>query len=252
VNNRKNILDELLSISPIVATIPVVNVFSVPENYFNTLSFNILAKLPATESVFETSPKQVFSVPEGYFDGLASSILNKIKAEDNNAAKSEIASISPTIATIGNKNVFTVPENYFEDNIAAIIDNLPKPAKVIEMKKRPVFFRYVAAATITGIIGLSVISVFNNKTNNNSTIVPTETKQVLAQANQIIKNNSFDKELNSLSAKDIQQYLEQDGQDVNAALVASSIDDNTLPNPEDYIIDDKTLDDYLKKANLNN
>ncbi|MEO7045517.1 MAG: hypothetical protein ABI091_09455, partial [Ferruginibacter sp.] len=80
-----------------------------------------------------------------------------------------------------------------------------------------------------------------------------ETKTAMADAKQIIKNNSFDQELNTISDNDIEQYLQKRGLDVNAALVASSTDDNSnLPAPEDYINNDNTLDNYLNNANLNN
>lgn len=250
MNERKNISEELSAISPAVAAIPVVNVFSVPGNYFDTLTHHILSSvyLDNTNPLYEIEKKSS-TVPEGYFEGLADAIMHKIKAEASENSAAEILHLSPAVSAIGNKNIFTVPANYFETNVQRILNHIPKPAKVVEMKTRSSFFNYAAAAVVTGIIGLSVLSIFNNKTNTNNSLLPAT---VMAHAGEIIKTNSFDKELNSVSDKDIQQYLEQQGQDVNAALVASSTDNNNLPSPEDYIIDDKTLDDYLNKINLNN
>lgn len=250
MNERKNITEELTAISPAVAAIPVVNVFSVPGNYFDTLADHILScvYLDDTNLLSETEKKSL-TVPEGYFEGLADAIMHKIKAGASENSAAEILYLSPAVSAIGNKNIFTVPNNYFETNVQRILNHIHKPAKVVEMKSRSSFIKYAAAAVVTGIIGLSVLSIFNNKTNTNNILL---SATVMAQAGEIIKANSFDKELNNVSDKDIQQYLEQQGQDVNAALVASSADDNNLPNPEDYIIDDKTLDDYLNKINLNN
>jgi hypothetical protein len=255
VSNRNQIQDELLSISPTVAEIPVANVFSVPNGYFNTLSNNILAALPPDDGFLSSIPKQPFSVPENYFNGLADSILNKIKNASNESVTEEILNLSPTLAGIGKRNVFNVPVNYFDNNVEKILAaTVSQPAKVIGMQKRSSFSRYAVAAGITGLIGLSVISFFNNKSTTDKNIfASTETKTAMADAKQIIKDDSFDEELNNISAKDIQQYLQKRGLDVNAALVASSADDNSnLPAPEDYINNDNTLDNYLKNANLNN
>ena len=171
MNNRKYILDELSAISPTLAAIPVVNVFSVPDNYFNTLSDNILSSLPVdNNSLFLGLEKQPLSVPEGYFNGLADSILNKIKSQSENTATEEIDYLSPTISNIGNKNIFTVPENYFKNSVSDILNNIPKPAKLVEMKRRSSFLNYASAAVVSGIIGLSVLSVFNNKTDSSNGI----------------------------------------------------------------------------------
>ncbi|MEO5944811.1 MAG: hypothetical protein ABIP30_03940 [Ferruginibacter sp.] len=255
MSNRNEIQDELLSISPAVAEIPFANVFSVPDGYFNILTNNLLAELPIDQNFLDNIPKQPFSIPENYFDDLSDSILNKIKAGSIETSAEEILNLSPTIAGIGKRNVFAVPINYFDKNVEKIVGvTLPQPAKVITMQKRSSFSRYAVAAGISGLIGLSVISFFNNKgTTDKNFFASAETKTAMADAKQIIKNNSFDQELNTISDKDIEQYLEKRGLNVNAALVASSGDDNiNLPAPEDYIINDNTLDNYLNKANLNN
>ncbi|MEO7049350.1 MAG: hypothetical protein ABI091_28865, partial [Ferruginibacter sp.] len=211
MSNRNQIQDELLSISPTVAEIPVANIFSVPDGYFKTLSDNILAALPADDGFLSSIPKQPFSVPENYFDGLPGSILDKIKNASIETSAEELLNLSPTIAGIDKKNVFTVPANYFDNNAENILAaTLPQPAKVISMHKRSSFSRYAVAAGITGLIGLSVISFFNNKgTTDTNLFASAETKTAMADAKQIIKNNSFDQELNTISDNDIEQYLQK-------------------------------------------
>ncbi|MEO6538852.1 MAG: hypothetical protein ABIT07_02790 [Ferruginibacter sp.] len=250
MNYRTVISEELSSISPAVANIPFSNVFSVPEKYFDTLSSHVLASISANPvSVFEGLENKTLAVPEGYFDGLADAILSKIKTLEVESVSAEISRLSKTISGVGNKNIFTVPFNYFENTIIQLQARIPKPARIVEMKRRSSFLNYAAAAVVSGIIGLSVLSVFNNKPDSHLDLVP---RAAMAQAGEIIKNNSFDRELNTVSDNDIQLYLEQHGQDVNAALVASATDDNNLPNPGDYLSDDKTLDEYLNKINLIN
>ena len=50
----------------------------------------------------------------------------------------------------------------------------------------------------------------------------------------------------------MEQYLSQNGQDINAALVASSMDneEGSLPDAADYLLDENTLNDFLKENNL--
>ncbi|MEJ7609704.1 MAG: hypothetical protein WKF88_00855 [Ferruginibacter sp.] len=73
------------------------------------------------------------------------------------------------------------------------------------------------------------------------------------KANEILKTGSFENEMNSLSDNDIVKYLKENGEDINAALVASSLTDETkLPEASDYLTDENTLDDYLNENNLKN
>lgn len=250
MNTSENILKELSEISKEVAAIPKVNVFTVPSDYFKSLSTNILYRIQ-NDKIFAAGNMKlnVGDVPEGYFEGLAGQIMNKIKAGEENSVQKETKVISGTVAKIGNRNIFSVPEGYFQSLSEVINLRISKPAKVVSMKKSS-FFNYAAAAVITGILGLSVFSVLNQNEIPDNNIGQSE--EVMAKAGEIIKNKTFDIELQNISDKEIEQYLIQDGQDVNAALVASVIDENNLPGTDEYLTDDNTLDEFLKRLNLNN
>jgi hypothetical protein len=237
---RENILNELMAISPLVASVPRVNVYRVDENYFDGIRAELQARIIASNFI---APQNNFDVPQGYFENLPSNILAKIKAQENNPVFTEIEAISPTISGIGNKNVYTVPQGYFEQ--LAMPDKAS--AKVVQMGSRSVF-KYAAAAVVVGLLGFGAIKfIANTKTNN-------ETLAVVKEANEILKTNSFDAALASVSDKEIEKYLSQNGGDVNAALVAASIDDDntTLPEVDDYLFDDNTLDNFLNENNLKN
>ena len=185
-------------------------------------------------------------VPEGYFDGLADAIMNKIKSEDGTALEEYPA----FLASVQHKNVFKVPDGYFDSLAEEIVGKLPKqPAKLIEMKPRPAIFRYAVAAGITGILGLSLFSVFDNKTGKEN-ILQSSSSAITAQASDILKNNSFDKTLEALGDDEIVNYLKNDGEDVNAALVASVTDEKGLPEEDAYFMDEKTLDNFLTEQNV--
>ncbi|MEI2748723.1 MAG: hypothetical protein V9E88_08205 [Ferruginibacter sp.] len=77
-----------------------------------------------------------------------------------------------------------------------------------------------------------------------------ETAAVISEGKKIAAEGSFDKELESITDEDIVNYLSDNGHDVNAALVASVTDEQSLPSEEDYIFDDKTLDNFLDELQL--
>lgn len=72
-----HISDELKTISPLLAGIEKINVFSVPEGYFDALSNNILLRCDTVSEIAG------FTVPDGYFDGLADQILARIRKEES-------------------------------------------------------------------------------------------------------------------------------------------------------------------------
>jgi len=248
---HEDIFNELKGISPAVAAVPFVNVFRVQEGYFAGIGAELQARIAADQ----TYASKDVSVPEGYFDSLATTILQKIRREENVTAAEEMAALSPVISAIGNANIFTVPQGYFEQlNFSTEV----KTAKVIKMNPLRSVFKYAAAAVITGLLGISVINLTDNDTSSvtDNPVIQTasaaNTADIMKTANDIIQNGSFESEFNTISDTDIQQYLALRGQDVNAALVASSVDDAALPEATDYLLDENTLDEYLNTNNLNN
>lgn len=232
------IQDELKALSPLLAAMEKVNVFSVPEHYFANLSSQISNVITKANDV-----------PEGYFENLADNILNRIKKESAISASEEIKYLSPALYATGNENVFTVPHSYFQNNVTGILSQMPQPAKVVEMKKRPAFFKYAAAAVISGMIGLSVFSIFDKKTNSEELLPSTS---VVTTGEEKPTDSNFDKMLETVSDDEIVQYLENNGEDVNTALVASATEEGNLPGEEDYLLDENALDNFLNDNNIKN
>jgi hypothetical protein len=240
MQERENILNELNAISPLVASVPRVNVYRVGENYFDGIRAELQARIIASNFI---APQNNFDVPQGYFENLPSNILAKIKAQENNPVFTETEALSPTIAGIGNKNVYTVPQGYFEQ---LTIPNITS-AKVVKMGSRSIF-KYTAAAVIVGLLGFGTMKFIANTKANNESI------DLVKEANKILETNSFDATLASVSDKEIEKYLSQNGEDVNAAMVAASMDDDNtaLPEADDYLTDDNTLDNFLNDNNPKN
>ncbi|MEO7463176.1 MAG: hypothetical protein ABIT96_10640 [Ferruginibacter sp.] len=189
-----------------------------------------------------------FNVPEGYFEQLTTAVLSAIHTDDISSRK-EIESLSPLLSGIQSHNIFRVPEGYFEN----LSINMNTPAKAVLAPvvrfRKPAFLRYAAAAVISGVLGLSLFSVFNN----NASTHPGYSAGVMKEATAMVNENSFDEAFKTLSASDIEQYLQQSGQDVEAALVASVTEEPAkLPAADDYILDENALDNFLNDMNLNN
>ncbi len=252
MKHSPEILAELTEVSDVVAKIPNGNIFKVPENYFLNFSEILLSKIEETGSL---PSKEIITqkVPEGYFENLYDSILKKIKFAAVISVDEEMEMLSPVITGIGKANIFKVPEGYFE-NVLIPAQTITQPAKVVTVNFRKRILQYAAAAVVTFILGLALVN-YNNKANTqieNNVAQAKQTEAVMAKAQQIISNDSFDEILNELPAGEIENYLEQRGLDVQAALVASSIESNNLPSAEDYLFNENTLSDFLKEQNIPN
>lgn len=248
MNNKENILNELKEISALVATVPFINVFTVDQDYFNTLQPVVMARINAENS---NAFHQNFTVPDGYFENLSENIFKKIRAGEKEAVL-ELADSSPLIAGIANKETYSVPIGYFE-RLTFIGEPKTQPAKIVHMSRARSVFKYAAAAVITGLLGISVINMTDNDTPSSKEVIGGQAASILKDANAIIKAGSFDETLQTVSDKEIEKYLQQSGHDVNAALVASSTDDaDKLPEAADYLLDENVLENYLKENNLKN
>jgi hypothetical protein len=70
--------DELRKLAPKLSSIEKKEVFSIPANYFDSLSNQIIDKV-STDAAFEKSAvTNPFSVPENYFEELPLEIINRI------------------------------------------------------------------------------------------------------------------------------------------------------------------------------
>ncbi len=243
MENKIDILNELRELSPTLAAISKVNVFTVPEGYFEYLSDDILQGINIENGLSGNNVVTLQAdVPTGYFDGLANSILNKIKAQDNEDASTEIRALSPMLYSIQNENVFEAPRGYFTNLTEEVLDKVKPQPKVVKMQRRSSsFFKYAVAAVFTGIMALGVFNFKGSSTND--VVLPDYVSAGL-------KVENIDLELAKISNDDIIKYLEESGTDVKAALVANSTDENELPSQEDYLLDEKTLDKYLNSINL--
>ncbi|MBX2932769.1 MAG: hypothetical protein KF825_00900 [Ferruginibacter sp.] len=242
MENKDYILNELMELSKIVASINKVNVFTVPDGYFAFLPDDIMLGIKTENGLAgSTTAATGADLPAGYFDSLADNIMQKIKAGQTDTALEEIKALSPMLYNIQNKNVFDVPVGYFNNTATEILEKARPKAKLVHIQKRSsTFFKYAVAAVFTGAMAMAV---FKFTGNSNKNLLPEYVKTGM----QI---NDVDGELSKISDADIVKYLEETGTDVKAAIVANSIDNNELPSQDDYLQDEKALDKYLNSINI--
>ena len=247
------ILEELKEISPLLAKLSKVNVFDVPENYFEKLPEAItLHTLLMNDEDNDGSKFQKINVfgevPDGYFNSLSDSVLSKIKETNAENSDNEFDEIFPLLNSLPKANVFSVPENYFEnlaDEIVAKLDTEMRPAKVVSIFAG--WRKYAAAAVVAGIIAVSSLFIFNGTT--------TESDDAVAFAANISKQFKTPEQLEAglatLGDDEIINYLEKHGSILDNELLIKDVDADELPSVTDYLLDENTLNKYLDKIDAN-
>ena len=164
MTQKENILQELSELKSTLANVTLQNVYTVPVGYFDGLAAQVLNRIKAMEtknaveelgylspSLSNISKQMPYSIPAGYFDGLAEKVMQLVReSKDYQTAKEELETLSPLLSGLNKTMPYSVPQGYFE----SLTEKRNKPAaKVVSIASRK-WFRYAAAAVITGAIVL--------------------------------------------------------------------------------------------------
>lgn len=161
----KDIIQELNNLGSSLPTSRVENVYSVPEGYFDSFADQVQTLIWLT-SLPKANP---YTVPNGYFDELGDNIMDAIRNHpDYRTSKEELAAISPLLESLNKRPVYSVPGGYFENFKITGSPEQGVDSKVVSLSQRR-WFRYAAAAVVTGIIALAGFMVYNYKTNTTGT-----------------------------------------------------------------------------------
>jgi hypothetical protein len=142
------------------------NVYQVPVGYFDSLATTVLGRIKAMESkdareelehlspfLNSVSRKMPYTIPSGYFEDIDTSF---VMVDD----KDELKSLSPLLDSLDKKNPYQVPAGYFDQLAGPVTKIKVAPAKILRFTSRP-FFKYAAAAVVTGFIILAAFLYFN-------------------------------------------------------------------------------------------
>jgi hypothetical protein len=240
-NKSTDILNELKTISPLLTSLQKVNVFKVPDNYFQDLDQRISTSVFLHQDEKNASQK----IPAGYFDSLSDRILSKIKNENTENAIEEIKQISPALHYMKEETVFTVPENYFDNLSNEIVEKIHgKNAKIISLNFAKKWWKYAAAAVITGIIAISSLQIFNQKSDKEKIAA-----SYIQVAQQYKTPQKLEEGIASLSPDEIAKYLEKTGTALDEETLIKDTDTTNLPTTDDYLTDENALNNFLNSIN---
>jgi len=160
-----NAAEELELLSPVLSRLSRSMPYTVPAGYFEQWEERV-NKVLGADSVLDGMDKQMpYQVPAGYFDGLAERMLQIVRHADHSNVQDETAAISPLLGSLKKEMPYQVPAGYFSSlasDIAA--KETATEAKVIAISSRS-WFRYAAAAVVTGVVFLAGFLVLNKKDN---------------------------------------------------------------------------------------
>lgn len=291
METKNDILHELQERSPLLAAIPRLNIYTVPDGYFDSISITVWACLQEEKGIFPAL--KAFdkpAIPPGYFDNLSSAVLDKIKLQQT--ADDELAEISPMLLaiqkvnvfnvppgyfdgidpviadkitavhtidadndklpdllqSIRKLNVFTIPVNYFADLPGAILQKLPRgSASVVAMPKRRSFLRYAAAAVIIGLVSFGIYMQSGKPGNTGNNAALSALLDPSIEKGKNMDDQQYSEALKNLTEEDIAGYLEKNADLADVTALSNNLDDNYLPTEDDYLLDAKTLENYIDK-----
>lgn len=164
----RNIAQELEELKSSLAGKAARNPYSVPEGYFDGLAGEVIRRIRAMEAadaneelrhlspvLSALSKNMPYQLPEGYFDTLSSSLTNALLHGDKDP-EDELEAVAPLLGRLKKEMPFSTPAGYFTEEIRIPAEVRQPEPKVVALGVRN-WFRYAAAAVITGVVALSVL-----------------------------------------------------------------------------------------------
>ena len=164
MESKKNIQAELKDISPIISGLDNALLYQVSENYFTDFSTILIEKIKAgAEPVYHFPISNPFTIPANYFENLSENVLQKIKSTSSAGDNifDELEEIAPLLNTISKQPVYKVPQGYFDNKILTEKKVARPTGKVISIKMSRVL-KITAAAVSTGIVGIGLFLFADN------------------------------------------------------------------------------------------
>ncbi len=158
---------------------------------------------------------QVYEAPEGYFDELPISLLKNVEVDSTN----------------------DLPEDYFEELPKQILSKIKNDTPIVSIQKKYFYIKLTAAAVVAGILGIGLLYFLNQKKTDTPPAYVTNIDSTERYAS--LNSNNLEDKIYDLNEDDLINYLEDNGHDVNAALVAVLVNENTDDDTRNNSIDKK-------------
>ena len=250
--DKIEILNELKEISPLLYNIGKDNPFAVPSGYFEQLPIIIMATIHGEgfkeknedQFIFSNIPSVKRDIPGDYFESLSGKIMANIKKDESYEELHEF----PLLVSLKGYNVFTVPHAYFENTADDIINKIPKEdtGKIVSINRgklismNSTWWKAASAAVIAGVIAVSSYFVMDIQ-------APAVQTSYVSANNKYTSTEQVNLAIASLTDDEIADYLEDHGNILDNNLLIKDVSTKGLPAPEDYLLDDNTLNNYLNE-----
>lgn len=137
----------------------IKNPYRIIDGYFDGIANGVFLRI--------ASKKITNQLPEDYFETLSSQILNKIKSTKNEIVE-ELEEVAPFLNSFEKKNLYKIPSEYFND---LSINQTPTQTKIISIKKPSIkWLKHIAAAVFLGILVTVGLQLYTKKDSVNPDI----------------------------------------------------------------------------------
>jgi hypothetical protein len=191
--------------------------------------------------VAEITEHHTYQMPEGYFNEMHNNLINKLNGIEHDAPQ------SPLLEKAGKGNILSTPTAYFDNLIDNILSNLKKEKTTTHIFSMHAL-KWAVAACIIGLIGFSIANKYFSSENGNQ--INKEWQASLKLSKLIIQKNSFDITLSQLDENTIINFLQENGHDVDAALMASITETEHINEVNEYFCDDENLNLMMKDLSI--
>lgn len=190
---RQDIIQELNELGSSLKNAASVEIYSVPDGYFQNFASAVLARIAEEKSDPEIkflTRENPYKVPADYFENFEEKMLAIVRNHpDYLNSREELELLSPLLSNLKKEPVYSVPQDYFTNFHVALKSE--QPAKVVTMSNRKLF-RAAAAAVITAIIAIGGLMIYNTGQK-----IPGD--KVIANVEKDVKKINDVKQLDNLS-----------------------------------------------------
>ncbi len=141
--HSKQILEELQSLSGLVANLPAESPYQMPFGYFNNLPEILMSRIKRIEQdeanflLNRLKQDTPYRIPVNYFDELPGAILKKVTLEASCDEEPEI--LSPSLLQLKKACTFEVPAEYFKEFPLTLLKRIELEEKAFEKDELEIF-----------------------------------------------------------------------------------------------------------------
>jgi len=216
MTNDNNIQNELRDLAPVVANLSKNNPYEIPVGYFNSLAENITAVIADKKIELPKADRQSYTVPADYFETLSQTILLKIRHTE---LKEELNEVAPLLNSISNKLPYSAPEGYFAE-VAFRAPQEEKTAKIISLRKVSKWVTYAAAASVLFILSSSSYMFINHHLKGVDKSPTIEQRLAQLDDNELI--NYLNNDIETVDQNTYNQASDTDAEEINHLLINAS------------------------------